>query len=40
MSWISVLDKKNNNTQKNAKNNDLKNTQHQNVSWSGPSFNI
>jgi len=40
MSWISVRDKKNENTPKSAKNNNLKNTQHQNVSWSEPSFNI
>jgi len=40
MSWISVLDKKNENNPKNAKNNNLKNNQHQNVNWSGPSFKI
>ena len=33
----SVLDKQNENTPKNAKNN-LKNTKYQNVNWRGPSF--
>jgi len=34
---MSVLDKKNENTPKNAKNN-LKNTKYQNVIWRRPSF--
>jgi len=35
---MSVLDKKNENTPKNEKNNNLKNTKYQNVNWRGPVF--
>ena len=40
MSWMSILDKKNENTLKNAKNNKLKNTIYQSVNEMGPWFYI
>ena len=37
---VYSIAKKNENTPKNAKNNNLKNTRYQNVNWRGPSFYI
>jgi len=40
MLWMSILDKKNENTPKSTKHNELKNTKYQSVHLRGPNFYI